>query len=52
MTKEKEIGIKKSDFRSEKLRCSKCGSYFGYIRLKDKSYVCRSCGFQDKEVII
>jgi len=28
----------------EKSRCSKCGSTLVYIRIKDHSKVCRSCG--------
>ena len=36
------------------ISCSKCGSKFTYIRLKEKSRVCRSCGnidliVEDKE---
>ena len=36
--------------KQEKHRCSQCKSMFGYFRIKDKSYTCRSCGFVDKEV--
>jgi len=28
----------------EKPKCKKCGSKFTYIRLKERSVVCRSCG--------
>jgi len=35
----------------EKHRCIKCGSLFGYLRIKDKTWVCRSCGNIDGEVI-
>jgi len=28
----------------EKPRCPKCNSSFGYFRIKDKEFVCRSCG--------
>jgi ribosomal protein L37AE/L43A len=27
-----------------KIRCEKCGSSFGYLRMKDHQWVCRSCG--------
>lgn len=46
MTEEKEVQKK------EKIKCSNCGSHFGYLRLKDKAWICRSCGFIDKDVII
>jgi len=25
-------------------RCSKCNSTFGYLRIKEKEWVCRNCG--------
>jgi len=28
----------------EKRSCNKCGSKFVYVRIKEKSLVCRSCG--------
>jgi len=28
----------------QKHRCIKCSSTFGYLRIKDKQWVCRSCG--------
>jgi len=33
--------------KTEKKRCKKCGSRFVYIRLKERSVVCRSCGNVD-----
>lgn len=33
---------------SIKKKCKKCGSGFVYIRIKDNSIVCRSCGHIDK----
>ena len=36
----------------KKHRCVKCGSLFGYLRIKDKTWVCRSCGNMDKEVVV
>ena len=35
----------------EKLRCVKCGSSLGYLRIKDHVFVCRSCGYEDEEII-
>jgi len=32
----------------KKRRCKKCGSSFIYIRIKDNSLVCRSCGHIEK----
>jgi ribosomal protein L37AE/L43A len=49
MTEETE---EKGKLKCEKHKCVKCGSSFGYVRFKDKSWICRSCGHQDKEVII
>ncbi|GAH44109.1 unnamed protein product [marine sediment metagenome] len=31
-------------------KCRKCNSAMGYLRIKDKSWVCRRCGFVDTEV--
>lgn len=42
----------KKEVPKEKIRCKKCGSYFGYLRIKDKTWQCRSCGYSDKEVIV
>jgi len=28
----------------KKLACKKCGSKFVYVRIKERSVVCRSCG--------
>ena len=33
---------------NQKPKCKKCGSSFVYIRLKEKSLVCRSCGNIEK----
>jgi ribosomal protein L37AE/L43A len=35
-----------------KIRCPKCNSTFGYLRLKKKEWQCRNCGYIDSEVII
>ena len=34
--------------KNNKPKCSKCGSGFVYVRIKEKSIVCRSCGNIDK----
>ena len=39
------------NLKEERLRCSKCDSSFGYLRIKDHVWVCRSCGNEDSEVI-
>lgn len=26
------------------MTCKKCGSKFGYVRLKKKEWICRTCG--------
>lgn len=50
MMKEKEEEEKKSKIRSDNVRfCKKCHSYFGYVRIRDKKFVCRSCGYIDGE---
>jgi len=36
--------IKEVERQEKKQRCIKCNSSFGYLRLKDKTWVCRSCG--------
>ena len=51
MTEKKEEKEEQKE-KENKRRCRKCGSFFGYIRFRDKTYVCRSCGFIDDEVII
>jgi len=33
---------------NEKAKCKKCGSKFVYIRIKERSVVCRSCGNIDQ----
>lgn len=43
---------KKEEQKKEKHRCPKCNSTFGYLRIKDKIWVCRSCGNLDKEVTV
>ena len=48
--KQKEVE-KKEVIKEEKHRCVKCKSLFGYLKIKDKAWQCRSCGFLDKEVI-
>ena len=32
------------DQQKEKVRCESCGSAFVYIRIRENSVVCRSCG--------
>ena len=34
----------------EKHKCKKCNSSFGYLKLKEKAWQCRSCGYLDKEI--
>jgi len=34
----------KKEKKDVKLRCPKCGSSFVYVRIKDDTIVCRSCG--------
>jgi len=46
MEKQKEVE------KRERIKCAKCGSKFIYIRIKDKTLVCRSCGNIDKEVVL
>lgn len=40
--------VQKSEEEGGK-RCKKCGSKFIYIRIKEGSVVCRSCGFVDED---
>jgi len=42
----------KEEKKEEKHRCSKCGSLFGYFRIKDGAWQCRTCKYLDKEVIV
>lgn len=46
MTDKKEVE------KREKHQCIKCKSSFGYLKIKEKAWQCRSCGYLDKEVII
>lgn len=48
MEKEKQKEVPKK----LKHNCIKCASAFGYLKIKDKSWQCRSCGYNDKEVAI
>jgi ribosomal protein L37AE/L43A len=41
---QKQIEQKKSN----KIRCNKCGSTLGYLRIKDQEWVCRNCGHEEK----
>lgn len=43
---------KKEQEKKGKHRCPNCSSTFGYLRIKEKVWVCRSCGFIDKEIVI
>ena len=29
--------------KNNKIRCEKCGSNFGYVRIKKKEFQCRDC---------
>jgi len=33
---------------TQKPKCKKCGSAFCYIRIKERSVVCRTCGYIEK----
>lgn len=44
MNEEKEQTEKKE---FEKIRCSRCNSVFGYIRIKTNKWVCRKCGYKE-----
>jgi len=37
--------------KEERIRCQRCDSKFGYLRIKDHVWICRSCGFENKEVV-
>lgn len=39
-----DSGNEKQEVVEEKPRCPRCKSLFTYVRLKDRSVVCRSCG--------
>lgn len=41
----------KQENKPEKHKCVKCGSKFGYLRIRDKSWQCRTCGKLDTEVV-
>lgn len=30
------------------MRCTKCKSTLGYVRLKTNTYICRNCGIESK----
>ena len=47
--KQKEVEKEKE---KQKHRCIKCGSLFGYLRIKEKAWVCRICGNVDNKVVI
>jgi len=34
----------KENQAQQRKKCSKCGSHFVYVRIKEGSVVCRSCG--------
>lgn len=34
--------------KKNKHKCSNCGSKFGYLRLKNKTWICRACGNIEK----
>jgi ribosomal protein L37AE/L43A len=36
--------------KPQRPKCSKCGSAFTYLRIKEGSIVCRSCGNVDQKV--
>lgn len=51
MTEEKrEQTDKKQRCEQERHRCIKCESKFGYLRLKDKHWCCRTCGYIDGDI--
>ena len=41
--------VEKKEELVEKHRCKKCGSLFGYLRIKDEEWQCRTCGYVDKK---
>jgi len=41
--------VEKKEEKIEKHRCKKCNSTFGYLRIKDGTFVCRSCGYIEGE---
>ena len=36
--------------KKAKPKCKKCNSSFGYLKIKEKAWQCRTCGYLDKEV--
>jgi ribosomal protein L37AE/L43A len=48
MTEKKEV----EEPKQEKLRCKRCNSAFVYVRIKDKSLICRKCGFFDPNIVL
>ena len=47
--KKEEKEIEKIELKH---RCKKCNSLFGYYKIKDKTWQCRSCGHVDEEIIL
>jgi ribosomal protein L37AE/L43A len=41
--------MEKEKKKPSKPECSKCGSKFTYVRIKEGSVVCRSCGNIDQK---
>lgn len=37
--------------KEEGIRCSKCNSKLGYLRIRDHIWICRNCGYESKEII-
>jgi len=31
----------------EKIRCSRCGSAFGYVQIRTNTWKCRKCNFEE-----
>lgn len=42
----------KVDEKKEIRRCPRCNSSFGYLRIKTKEWICRSCGYKNTEVVV
>lgn len=34
--------------KRNKIRCNNCSSTFGYLRIKERLWICRSCGHTQK----
>ncbi len=32
----------------KRMRCEECNSRFGYLRKRDNTFICRSCGHETK----